>query len=349
MKILVHEWVTGGGLAGLPLPASLAEEGRAMRRAIADDFQNVEGTDVIMTLDERFAGEENPGRVVLVGKGREEATLSALASQCDDTVLIAPETGGVLADRETLLVRSGGRSLGSSPDAIALCADKRRLAEHLIRRGIRTPKTDCFDPSKGLPGSWDYPVVVKPIDGAGAIDTFLVAGPDRLPFEHPLPREMIVQPYLQGRPMSASFLVGRWGDIHLLGVGQQTIEIREGLIRYQGGRLGTHSGIDVEEPRRAVSTVAGLRGFVGVDFIWNDEAGSAHVIEINPRPTTSYVGLSRYHRPVTVARAWLSVVRGEPSTADVAPLLSQPSPKPVRFLPDGSVIVENGAIGDDHA
>ena len=322
-----------------------------MRRSIAADFQNVEGTDVIMTLDERFAGEENPGRVVLVGKGREEATLFALASQCDDTVLIAPETGGVLADRAALLVRSGGRSLGSSPAAIAHCTDKKRLAEHLIRHGIRTPRTACFDHREGLPGSWEYPIVFKPIDGAGAMDTYLLDRPDRLSFAHPLPREMLIQPYVHGRPLSASFLVGPRGDIHLLGVGQQTIEIRERRIHYQGGRLGAvaDSGIDVEEPRRAVSAVAGLRGFVGVDFIWNDETGLAHVIEINPRPTTSYVGLSRLHRPGTVARAWLSAVRGDPSTADVAALLSHPSLKPIRFLPDGSVIEEIGAIGGNDA
>ena len=32
--VLVHEWVTGGGLAGMPLPASWVREGGAMRRAI---------------------------------------------------------------------------------------------------------------------------------------------------------------------------------------------------------------------------------------------------------------------------------------------------------------------------
>ena len=36
--VLVHEWVTGGGLAGMPLPASWEREGSAMRRAIARDF-----------------------------------------------------------------------------------------------------------------------------------------------------------------------------------------------------------------------------------------------------------------------------------------------------------------------
>ena len=32
LVVLVHEWVTGGGLAGKPLPASWEREGSAMRR-----------------------------------------------------------------------------------------------------------------------------------------------------------------------------------------------------------------------------------------------------------------------------------------------------------------------------
>ena len=42
-NILIHEWVTGGGLAGSCLTASWAAEGRAMRRSIAADFAALAG------------------------------------------------------------------------------------------------------------------------------------------------------------------------------------------------------------------------------------------------------------------------------------------------------------------
>ena len=41
--------------------------------------------------------------------------------------------------------------------------------------------------------------------------------------------------------------------------------------------------------RRAVSLVPGLRGYIGVDMVLTENQG--YVIEINPRLTTSYVGL----------------------------------------------------------
>src|SRR3954464_11565256 len=69
MQVLVHEWVTGGGLAGSPLPASWAAEGRAMRRAIARDFASLPEVRVVVTLDDRQPDDPGPWTVVRVGPG----------------------------------------------------------------------------------------------------------------------------------------------------------------------------------------------------------------------------------------------------------------------------------------
>ena len=50
----------------------------------------------------------------------------------------------------------------------------------------------------------------------------------------------------------------------------------------------------------------GLLGFVGVDFLWREGRREAMILEINPRPTTSYVGLRRIVPEGTLARAWLA-------------------------------------------
>src|SRR5258708_7349268 len=124
MKVLIHEWVTGGGLAGSPLPAGLAAQGSAIRRALVEDFVSIEGVEVVMTLDARFAGEPSAGRVVLVEPGEEESAFRVLTAECDHTVLVAPETGGVLARRAGWIESAGGSDLGSSVDAIATTGDK---------------------------------------------------------------------------------------------------------------------------------------------------------------------------------------------------------------------------------
>src|SRR3954452_11321943 len=92
VTILISEYVTGGGLAGSPLPASWAAEGRAMRRAVARDFASLPGVRVVVTLDERQPDDPGPWTVVRVGPGEEPARFATLAARADFTALIAPES-----------------------------------------------------------------------------------------------------------------------------------------------------------------------------------------------------------------------------------------------------------------
>src|SRR5438034_1640905 len=104
---------------------------------------------------------------------------------------------------------------------------------------------------------------------------------------------MLIQPFCRGEAMSATFLLGPAGQPCLIGVGWQRIEIRDGTFHYRGGRLPAPPTFALGEPLAAVCSVSGLRGVIGVDFVRDPDKGEATVIEINPRPTTSYVGLSR--------------------------------------------------------
>src|SRR4051812_109132 len=83
--ILIHEWVTGGGLAGEPCPESWAAEGRAMRRAIAADFAALPGASarVVVTLDTRWAEEPGPWSIVPISPGELPVLLLELAREAD--------------------------------------------------------------------------------------------------------------------------------------------------------------------------------------------------------------------------------------------------------------------------
>ena len=65
--------------------------------------------------------------------------------------------------------------------------------------------------------------------------------------------------------------------------------------------------------RRAIGAVPGLAGFVGVDLILGRECGCPidTVVEINPRLTTSYVGLRALARE-NLAERWLEAMLGQP-------------------------------------
>ena len=153
------------------------------------------------------------------------------------------------------------------------------------------------------------PAVLKPVDGRrGSMDTFYLEGPD-LPEAAQRLSLALLQPFVPGEPMSASFLVSPEGRAWLLGLGRQRIEIQSGRFEYRGGELPADCPEAAHQVRSALGTMEGLRGFVGIDFIWDRQRRKATIIEINPRPTTSLVGLCRLLPAGRLARAWLEVFR----------------------------------------
>lgn len=329
--ILIHEYVTGGGLAGQDLPESWAREGRAMRRAIAADFAHVAGVRVRMTLDERFPDEPGPWTTRRIGAGQEHAALIEAAHAGEGVLVIAPESDGILFERAEWIENAGGYWLGSSSAGIRLAADKLAFANHLIACGIVTPPCDPRDRSP-------FPLVLKPRDGAGSIATELVQNERELT-ERLKRRERsttIVQPFITGTPMSASFLVDRDGTPRLVGVGRQMIGLQSGQFHYLGGEVPAGTPAHSETARQTIIACGGLRGWVGVDFIW-DERGRAVILEINPRLTTSYVGLRTLLPSGELAQAWLDAF-DDPENLDARGLANRVHAQPPRrFTADGSI------------
>src|SRR5262249_33952178 len=144
-----------------------------------------------------------------------------------------------LGDRAKVLKHAGGRSLGSSPAAIALTADKLALGTHLASAGIHTPECRVLFPPAELPSDFQYPGVVKPVDGAGSWAPYKVDGAGALPFEASTLPRLLLQRWIPGEALSASLLVGANGRVQLIGVGQQRVEAREGRVVYLGGVIPT--------------------------------------------------------------------------------------------------------------
>jgi predicted ATP-grasp superfamily ATP-dependent carboligase len=346
LTVMVHEWVTGGGLAGSPLPAPWAAQGRAMRRAIAADFACITEilVSVVVTLDAALPDDPGPWTIVRIGAGEHEHRMRELAESVDFIVLIAPETRGVLARLTADLTQAGARMLGSSPEAVSLAGDKARLGARLQALGIDTPPIQVVVPGCALPEPVRYPAVLKPIDGAGSADTYYLHGPGRVPEAARRLPSALLQPFVPGLPMSASFFVDREGRVWLIGIGAQRIAICDGRFEYQGGRIPAPCPGAQPQVQGAVNAVVGLRGFVGVDFIWDPSARHATILEINPRPTTSVVGLCRLLPPGHLARAWLAACGASGSDSELLAGLSElvHGQESLMFDSNGIVITKRG-------
>jgi predicted ATP-grasp superfamily ATP-dependent carboligase len=344
LRVLVHEWVTGGGLAGRPLPGSWAAEGTAMRRAIAGDFARMLGepVQVTATLDARLPPDPGPWTIAPVAAGQHEERLHDLSRAADFTVVIAPETRGVLAALTRDLERAGTRLLGSSSEAVLLTGDKARSAARLRSLGIDTPATLSIEPRAGLPAAARYPAVLKPIDGAGSIDTYYLEDPTSLPVEARRMPAALLQPFIRGTPMSASFLIDQRGGCWPIAVGRQHMVIRGGQFSYHGGTLPADCLEALPQVEPAVTAFEGLRGFVGVDFIWDHERAHATILDINPRPTTSIVAICRLLPPGRLARAWLDACESNQQSGYLDGLVTLVHGRePLSFSTEESRVVES--------
>jgi predicted ATP-grasp superfamily ATP-dependent carboligase len=225
-----------------------------------------------------------------------------LAAECDATFVIAPEFDDILVERCQLAEASGGRLIGPQPEAVALCADKRALARHLNQHAVSTIPTRLLDDvvAAGSIGKWEYPVIVKPRDGAGSLDVTLVRSFEELESirettsRHSALHKHVVQPFVKGRPISVSAIVETGQErIDVFPPGLQLLS-DDDTYRYWGGRIPAE-GVDPWPVRdlvcRAIRSVPGLHGYVGLDLIESsDEPGHFVVCEINSRLTTSYLG-----------------------------------------------------------
>jgi predicted ATP-grasp superfamily ATP-dependent carboligase len=316
VKIFVYEHMNGGALAGIADGSSLRSEGRAMLAAVLADLQSCPGAETLALLDGAQIG---VGRAVHVSNAVQAvAAFRALAREADRTLVIAPELGGILEARCQWVEEEGGLLLGPSSAAVGLTTDKLTLASHLSCRGIPTPATSLVDGQTACP--FPFPVVVKPRDGAGSVATTLIESPEmwrrreKSAQQDGWSGDRIVQPFASGMSASVAVLVGERGLFALAPTSQHLSD--DGRFHYRGGAAplpAAEAHRASELARRAVAAVPGLKGYVGVDLVLGaDEDGRGDsVIEINPRLTTSYIGLRELAR-FNLAVAILAACEGTP-------------------------------------
>ena len=233
--------------------SSMYREGRTMRDALIEDLRAI-------------------------------PNLELVEADADIAFVIAPETDGILEERVTHFRRSGP-VLASTAGALSLTRDKWNLHQHWVRHGVPTPSTELAQHVSVVMRS----SVLKPRDGAGSCDTFFLCEGERIPEPQRTDR-FLVQSYAQGQAASIAFLIGREQTTPLL-PGFQNLS-NDGRFQYQGGSLPLPTPLAeraIALGRRAIDCVPGLLGYVGVDLVLGE--GGDFAIEINPRLTTSYIGL----------------------------------------------------------
>ncbi len=334
MRIMVGEYVCGGGLAQQQIhdiPTSLRCEGAAMLRAVAADLS--EFAEVVVPLDPRF-GDVAPDGTERIEIDRNETLWGqwiAAARSCDAALIIAPESDGVLAKAVAMLRAGGVDVIAGSGGFLRVASDKQLTAKRLLAAGVSHPPYMTLGDRKNaalLEGYDRY--VVKPRDGCGTqeIRTFDSLEEARAELEP----NLILQAWMPGRPISIAMVASSTEQTFLPAVSQ----ILSDECDYAGGQ----GPLNEEDQRRATAlatrAVAAMpptvRGFVGFDLVLGQSVSEDYVIEINPRLTTSYVGLRRMINGNLAARLF---------DIETGPVSCCTTVDSVRWTPDGQVWIND--------
>lgn len=278
-----------------------------MRDALLRDLAELNRYEVITLHDARLQPPALAAHSTAVEAGRFRECFTQALAKADLVWLIAPESNGVLIELSELCYEEEKRAkdfifLGSGYDAMLTGTSKTLCFEALQAAGIYTLPVHAgedliqqayFENLHELNiARW----VVKPEDGAGCEGIRIFdslhdlrdwIGQDNRYLHY------LAQPYQQGIAASFSILC-RNGKAWLLSCNQQHILSDGSQFKLTGvtvnGMLPYWQRFETIA-RKIAKMLPDALGYIGVDVIVDTENNRIYVLEINPRLTTSYVGL----------------------------------------------------------
>ena len=292
MRVLIYEFITGGGLIDAPLPPSLQREGAMMRDALLADVMALPDVAVVVTRDRRCPWHSSDRTIHCIEPRDGESGLALFKRAVDVADVVWPIAPDSELIRLAQIVRAAGkRAILSDEKTLALCASKFATARGLYDAGVSVVPTFRAATEVGeRSGQW----ISKPDNGSGGegirlwpnIDAALQA----YLLESKEPR--VFQPWCPGESLSLSLLCED-GSAVLLAVNRQHIVWHDGRPTLEAISVNACDGEEFHPFAQQIArAVPGLWGYIGVDLI-RAASGQLSALEINPRLTTSYCGLRR--------------------------------------------------------
>lgn len=321
MKILIFEYINGGGFVDSELPASMAREGWLMLNAALADFMASGEHELSVLLDARCLNAELPAGINRIAVSPEADVLAVFTEalqNCDAVLPIAPETAQILWTFCARVEAVGKRLLSSPASAVAKTADKMTTFEILSAHHIATIPSQRFSKQSHF---YEQGTVIKARDGVGCEQCFVCRYEDdfiRLLNCCPHPEHYLIQPFVEGDALSVSALFNK-GAGQLLCVNRQLLSIEEQQFKLLACEV--NCGLDKAAFQIIVDQIAqvfpDLWGYVGIDVI--QQNAQLLVVEINPRLTSSYAGI-RTALGINVGELVLQLLTGE---AQIMPTINQ--------------------------
>jgi hypothetical protein len=309
LRVIVYEHVSGGGYAGQPMPPDVLAEGFGMLRCFVADLK-ANGHMTTVLLDGRLSKLNPPLEadciVPVLSQEEPKRFIADITKNNDAIYVIAPETDQTLQKIVQFSESISTISLNCKSGAIDKVSNKAVLYGLLEDKGFPIPKTltrsvdeTAEELSQAIQNELCYPVLFKPVDGTGCSGISIVSNNNGVESalskikKKSINKRFIIQEHVKGDSASASVL-SNGKKARSISINSQSINLTAPDLEsiYAGGCVPFNNPLSEDASvlaEKVVESIAGLRGYVGIDLVLTDD--EVFVVDLNPRLTTSYVGL----------------------------------------------------------
>ena len=232
-------------------------------------------------------------------------------------IFIAAENNNNLYKIAKILEENNVETYNSSAESCLISSDKSLSYKELLNI-VPQPRTFRLkiDPKgywkralDNLYEKWysEYPyaplkLIIKPLMGVDCEDIVVIDNIEDLSYDlekiFPPGSRILVQEFIEGTDVSVS-LISDGKKAVPISLNQQFVNLKDDKGTYNGGKLPYENKYKQEAfeiAKKACESIEGLKGFVGVDLIINNDEKdvySVYLLEVNSRFTTPYVGLKK--------------------------------------------------------
>ena len=269
-KILIFEYITGGGLIGNKVDNNLLFEAETILNSLIKTCNY----EVNFFCDYRHRFRHKEGAIIVSRNNPGIIYNSKFINEYDFYLPICPETHMIYYTYVKKIAHTVNNMNLSCTKTILTTSDKLTLREICNKKNISNPDSFAINKSKQL-------YIEKDRISCGSVNTRITKD------NRAHTKDKIIEKYIPGQSYSISLYISH-KSYNIMSINKQIIQKKNNTIKlkallvniYPSFRYHIFSFID-----NILNVFPNLRGFVGLDFI--EYKGELFLIEINARYTTS--------------------------------------------------------------
>lgn len=334
-SILVFEYFTASG----EKDKCIISEAEKLIFALLDDLKEYNVDLVINKSYENALDDYTNVNPILIDENIID-WLKSNAENFKNAIFIAAENDNNLYNITKILEENNVNTYTSTAEACFKSSDKYETYNSLP---ITIPQPKSFKFKIDSKGYWKRAIenlhekwqaedpltplklIIKPLMGVDCEDIVIIDKIEDLTLDldkifKPGSR-VLVQEFIDGTDISVS-LISDGKKAIPISLNKQLIELKDDKGRYLGGKIPFESKYKQEAfeiATNAVEAIGGLKGFVGVDLLINNDEKdiySVYLLEINSRFTTPYVGLKQISN-INIGDSIIKLIDGELSIDEI--------------------------------